>query len=231
MSRLVVLVPPSEAKTVGGTGPPWTPGAGAFPELDEAREAVLAAAGGGVADGPTTAAIERYDGVLYRALDWPSLPVGARRRGRGALLTVSGLWGLVAPADPIPHYKLKMSARLPELGRLSTFWRPRLTAALAPRLAGAVLWDLLPIEHAAAWDPAAALARRRITVRFVDRNGATVSHWNKLLKGALVREVLTHGIADPAALVGWTHPTGYRIDEPASTLRGRSPSLVFRELP
>ena len=66
------------------------------------------------------------------------------------MLIVSGLFGVVAPPDPIPHYKLKMSAALPGTGRLSTWWRPRLTAALAEQLRGRVVWDLLPQEHSAA---------------------------------------------------------------------------------
>ena len=69
----------------------------ALPALDEARLAVLDALGGGTAGEPTMPAIERYAGVLYRELDWPSLPADARRRGRRVLLTVSGLWGAVAP--------------------------------------------------------------------------------------------------------------------------------------
>src|SRR3546814_9281919 len=71
-------------------------------------------------------AIERYTGVLYGELDWASLPRAARGRGADQVRIVSGLWGLVAPLDPIPHYKLKMSASLPDIGRLSTWWRPRL---------------------------------------------------------------------------------------------------------
>jgi hypothetical protein len=54
-------------------------------------------------------------------------------------------------------------------------------------------------------------------VRFldaVDRGGdrklVTVSHWNKLLKGALVRHVLEHELTDPAGLVDFEHPQGYR---------------------
>ena len=114
----------------------------------------------------------------------------ARRRGEQQLRTVSGLWGLVAPTDPIPPYRLKMSASLDGLGRLSTWWRPRLAPVLAELTAGAVVWDLLPNEHAAAMDWAACRPAQRVTVRFLDAEGRTVSHWNKLLKGSLVRWLL-----------------------------------------
>lgn len=229
MARLAILVPPSEGKALGGDGPPWSPGTGVLPALDERRSAVLAAWGRGLVDAPTTPAIQRYTGVLYKELDWASLPAPARRRGAGTLLTVSGLWGVVAPGDPIPHYKLKMSASVPPLGKLSTWWRPALTEALATHLRGRVVWDLLPIEHAAAWTPAEVPHRRRITVRFVDRQGATVAHWNKLLKGALVRRLLLEPEDDPRALAGWRHPAGYRLDLRASRLDDDPALVVFRE--
>ena len=88
--------------------------------------------------------MERYTGVLYQELAWPTLPAAARRRGDAQVRTVSGLWGLVAPADPIPPYRLKMSASLDGLGRLSTWWRPRLAPVLAELTEGRVVWDLLP---------------------------------------------------------------------------------------
>lgn len=211
--KVAILVPPSEGKAPGGEGPPWQPGSGVLPSLDESRAQVLAALDGGVALGPTVAAIERYRGVLYRELDWASLPAHAKRRGASSLLVISGLWGVVAPSDPIPYYKLKMSATVPGLGKLSSWWRPRLTAALAEHLRGRIVWDLLPQEHSAAWLPDDVPARRRIRVRVVDAEGRTVGHWNKLVKGALVRRLLMDGPnADPAAYHGWVHESGNRIE-------------------
>ena len=67
-----------------------------------------------------------------------------------------------------------------------------------------------------------------MTVRFVDADGRTVAHWNKLLKGALARHLLTTGLPRPEALIGWAHPSGYRLDESASTFRRTSAALVLR---
>ena len=72
--------------------------------------------------------------------------------------------------------------------------------------------------------------RRRVTVRFLDREGRTVSHWNKLLKGALVRHLLTERPAGPEDLLGWEHPSGYRVDPAASDLGGDPATLVMREV-
>lgn len=229
---LAILLPPSEAKRAGGADPPWAPGACALPALDEARQQVLrvlGSAGIGIQAEPTMAAIERYAGVLYRELDWPSLSAAARRRGRRDLVILSGLWGAVAPDDPIPYYRLKMGASIPPVGTLARWWRPSLTAALRPRLRGRVVWDLLPLEHAAAWVPAEVSYRRRLVVRFVDAEGRTVSHWNKLLKGALVRRLLEVPTVDPVELAEWRHPTGYRVDLRASELDGDPAVVVLRQ--
>lgn len=254
----VILLPPSEGKARGGAGPPWAPGAGSFATLDDRRAQVLAAlavAVGGppaavakllgvkgvaleaavAADraatmAPTMSAVERYTGVLYDALDAGSLPPRQRRRLHSQVAIISGLWGVVQPADPIPDYKLKMGAALAPLGRLSTWWRPAITEALTPLVARRVVWDLLPNEHRAAWTPppagsgptapAAVLSARFLDehpLRDGERRFTTVSHWNKLLKGALVRHVLTTQLDDPAGLVEFTHPEGYTYD-PTLTL-------------
>lgn len=231
--RTVILIPPSESKANGGTGAPWAEATMEVAALDDHRCQLLDALGSAhpAAREPTMAAIERYTGVLYRELDAASLDAGARRRLRRNVLTVSGLWGLVAPTDPIPYYKLKMSARVEPLGRLSRWWRPAITDALADRTTGAVVWDLLPVEHAAAVDWSGLGPHRRVTVRFVDRHDKTVSHWNKLLKGSLVRWLAETGAADPALVADFDHPQRYRLDERSSTFGEVDVALVLRQEP
>ena len=77
----------------------------------------------------------------------------------------------------------------------------------------------------------------RTAVRFLDdvvKNGertlVTVSHWNKLLKGALVRHVVEHGLDDPDGLVGFDHPEGYAYDPALTRVDGSTTeiSLVTR---
>lgn len=232
-SRSLILLPPSEGKSDGGDGPSWRPGTQADGVLDPARSRLLPHARRAGAVRPrarTRPATERYTGVLYGELAWRTLPAAARRRGEEQVRIVSGLWGLVAPGDAIPHYRLKMSASLPEAGRLSTWWRPHLAEALAPLAADALVWDLLPQEHAAACDWSAVTPARRVTVRFVDRQGRTVSHWNKLLKGALVRWILTEAPSGPEQLVAFDHPAGYRFDPAASELGPGLAAAVLREV-
>ncbi len=229
--RTVILIPPSEGKAQGGDGPAWAPGAGSFPELDRDRARVLKALGRAhpARREPTTAAMARYTGVLYKELDAASLRGLARRRLDRNVVIASGLWGLVVPTDVIPDYRLKMGARVDPLGKLSTWWRPRVTAALTPRVQGAVVWDLLPNEHAAAIHWPDLAPQTRITVQFLDANGRTVSHWNKLLKGSIVRWLAETGATDPRALADLDHPQGYVLDESSSTFAPGRVELVLRE--
>ncbi len=259
MPTPLILLPPSEGKADGGDGPCWADADQSFPDLADHRRQMVTALqeamsgspqarskllGVGAAkaeeatatnlavdSAPTLPAIERYTGVLYDALDYPSLPASVRRGVGRQVVIFSGLWGAVRPADSIPDYKLKMGARLPGLGRPARFWKPALTAALAEAASGTV-WDLLPNEHAAAWDP--AIAGRRIRVRFLDdvvKNGertlVTVSHWNKLLKGALVRHVVEHGLDDPESLVDFDHPEGYRYDPSLTRVDGATTDIAL----
>ena len=254
----MILLPPSEGKAPGGTGPAWSAGTMAV-DLDDRRRAVMAAlvramrgsearrrallgvkgvalaaatsANRAVAEAPTMPAIERYTGVLYDALDHRTLPAAARRRLDSSVLVVSGLWGLVAPADPIPDYKLKMGASLAGTGRLSTWWREPVTAGLAERAAGRRVWDLLPQEHTAAVGDLGRVERVSVSFLEPDRSGnlVAVAHWNKLLKGALVRHLLQHPTSGPDDLADWDHPEGFRMDPAlSSTVDGRTRICLVR---
>jgi cytoplasmic iron level regulating protein YaaA (DUF328/UPF0246 family) len=191
----------------------------ALAKATEANRAVLESA--------TLPAIDRYTGVLYDALDAGSLRSRDRARLLRQVVIFSGVWGASLPGDPLPDHKLKMGATLPRLGKLSTWWRGPLTEALAPMVGGRVVWDLLPNEHEAAWAPpepgtaAPGAPTHVLSVRFLDerprsrgaeRSFTTVNHWNKLLKGAVVRHVLATGADEPDALAAFTHPEGYVYD-------------------
>ena len=215
MPTPVVLLPPSQGKAPGGTGPSWRDAPpGRFAELDPDRRRLLRAlraAGGpaGLERAPTLPAVERYVGVLFSHLDAPSLPAAARSRLERDVVVLSGLWGLVAPNDRIPDYRLTMGAVLPPLGRLSGWWRPRLSPVLDRRVAGAVVWDLLSAEYATAWRSLTGITyARRITPRVVAEvalpdgtvERRATSHHAKAVRGAIAREVLVRGLEDPAEL-------------------------------
>lgn len=55
--------------------------------------------------------------------------------------------------DPVPEFRLKLSASVPPIGGLAAFWREPLSAVLNEHLAGHTVVDLLPTEHRGAWIP------------------------------------------------------------------------------
>ena len=77
----------------------------------------------------------RYSGVVWAGLEPATLTPADRRR----ILVPSGLYGLTTAADPVADYRLKLLVSLGRLGRLSTFWRPFVTAVAGrpgPRTGG-----------------------------------------------------------------------------------------------
>lgn len=235
-----MLLPPSEGKASGGAGPAWDTASGAFGALAKARREVvrelvraarsgelLAALDGtephrraavatdkAVKTGPTAPALQRYAGVLCSFLDAPSLPAAARRRAEG-FVHVSGLAGLVAGSDPLPDYSAPIGLRLAALGGLGTWWKPRLSPVLDEHVRDAVVWDLLPAAHAAAWKDGETYARRwrvRVLSEAADGRRTTVSHDNKSTKGLLARELAQAPAATPADLRDWAIAHGLLLE-------------------
>ncbi len=189
---MLVLLPPSEGKAPGGTGPVFDPGALSLPGLSGARATVLAelvelcrgdedkalevlglgvtlrgevGKNAGLATAPTMAAGELYTGVLYDALGLRTLKPAARRRAASSLLVFSGLWGAVRVTDPIPSYRCPIGVRLPGLGALAGFWRGAM-ADVMPEVAGdGLVLDLRSSAYAAMWRPKGEIARRTAAVR------------------------------------------------------------------
>jgi cytoplasmic iron level regulating protein YaaA (DUF328/UPF0246 family) len=122
-----------------------------------------------------------------------------------------------------------MGASLPRLGKLSTWWRDHLTRAVDALGKGRIVWDLLPNEHSAAF--AESTEVDRIVVRFLERRSdgtlSAVSHWNKPLKGALVRHLLIEPPGDIGDLTSWRHPSGIRLDPSLTQRRARSTTICF----
>jgi cytoplasmic iron level regulating protein YaaA (DUF328/UPF0246 family) len=237
VTSIVVLLPPSEGKAAGGDGPPYDPAEGTFGALAAGRRKVakalrarsfdaagqLGVGGASLASARaankaieralTLPALRRYTGVLYDALGYDGLPRTLQRRLERDVVIVSGLLGVGAGGDAVPPYKVPIGARTPDLGRLNSFWKPRVAPLLVRHVEDAVVWDLLPGAHAAAMPAQLGRVRWKVAV-LRDRHGqrSTVSHDNKAVKGALTRALVADEITDPHQLDGWAGPGGYRVD-------------------
>ena len=220
---MLILLPPSEAKTAARRGKPLDLATLSSPGLTEARRSLLdalvsvcdadpdraaAALGLGpsqwdlvtrnaeLAHAPTARADAVYTGVLYDALDPATLDPASRRRAATRVAVVSALFGLVRLGDRIPAYRLSGDTKLPGLGPVAGTWRHHLGPAVLDALGSGLLVDLRSGTYAAFWRPDGDVAARVATVRVLHEAGGrrtVVSHFNKATKGRLVRALLQDG--------------------------------------
>lgn len=239
---VLILLPPSEGKAAPRRGRSLDPSGLSFPELTGTRERLLdtlvslcsddparaadvldlgptqadaVTANARLRTAPTARADTVYAGVLYDALDLPSLEPAARRRATRWLAVQSALFGLLRPQDRVPAYRLSGGVRLPDLGPVAALWRDPLGTVLPQAVGAGLLVDLRSSTYAAFWRPGPGLSARTASVRVLQQRGSrrtVVSHFNKATKGRLVRDLLRDGgtPATPAALaeqladLGWT---------------------------
>ncbi len=260
----LILLPPSEGKFTGGEGPSLDFDALSFSSLNptraimaqclkkicerpDAAQKLLGVKGTflkktiadnlGLAEAPSCSAIQRYTGVMYDAIDYQSLDPRAREAFDRTVVIMSGLFGITRPNNMIPSYKLKMGARLMGDKTCAAVWRPLISKALGRTYENSVIWDLLPIEHSAAWDSSVVPHKTRFTVKFVARGAhgklRTVSHWSKALKGALVRHLILN-ISEAESrqtalglVAGFSHREGYEFCPEMTEEVDKSVELVF----
>ena len=211
---MLILLPPSETKRPGGAGAPLDVGGLALPSLAPQRALVSEALVGLSADeeeaarvlrlsarqrgeiadnavlreAPTMAAVDRYTGVLFDALDASSLPAAARRWLGAHVLIQSAPFGPVRATDPIPAYRLAAGTTLPGIPPLRRVWADAVTSALAA-LAPAVVLDLRSEAYAALGPVPSGVASAYLRVVTAGDDGVVraLNHFNKHAKGALVR--------------------------------------------
>ena len=252
---MLVLLPPSESKTVPRRGPALDLDSMAFPELNPTRARILdtlvelcaidpALAHRLLGLGPTQAddvtlnatlhtqpcapAMRVYSGVLYDALGYASLSAGARRRAQSSLAIASGLWGLTRPKDQIPAYRLSGSVSLPVIGTLASAWRGPVANQIAA--SSGLILDLRSGTYAALGPVPKSERGRTVSLRVLqERHGVrtVVSHMNKATKGRIVRELLESAsrFSSMTDFVAALRDWGYSTD-----CHGSVVDVVVREL-
>ena len=211
---VLVLLPPSETKSDGGTGAPldlgelWLPKLTATREMlvdtlvdlaadDEASSRALGLSAGQADEiarnaalwtSPTRPALERYTGVLFDALDRRSLTKLQREKASRRLAIGSALFGIVRACDPIPAYRLSGGSKLPGTGTLQSLWKPELAPALDAADEGLVV-DLRSGTYQQLGPVPDAVTATVLTEK-PDGTRSVVSHFNKHHKGLLARALV-----------------------------------------
>lgn len=189
---------------------------------------------------PAAPAAEIYRGVLYEALDLPTLDPQARAWADERVVVASALWGAVRLTDRIPAYRCSAGAALPVLGGLAGYWRAALRPALDAAVVDRPVLDLRSAAYAAMWTPAGEVAGRTAVVRVLHERvvdgtarRSVVSHLNKATKGRLVRGLARAGVRPSSVdgIVAALRELGHTVDEePARADRPRRLDIVVREV-
>lgn len=208
---MLIILPPSETKAHGGNGAALNWDGLSFPalnpirreiaaelqslDIDEALEVLKisenlrgeAESNREVETSPTMPALERFTGVLYDALDAPSLPPEARCY----LAVGDALFGLVRADDLIPHYRLSGGTRLG--GKtLKSRWGTAISDELRALAAEELVLDM----RSGTYQQLGKLKEAAtVRVESVQEDGSrkVVSHFNKHYKGELARVLALHG--------------------------------------
>lgn len=212
---MLVLLPPSETKSDGGSGGPLDLSALAFDSLTEIRaqlvddlaalagdpDSARAALGLGknaeaelarnaaVRTSPTRPALERYTGVLYDALAASSFTRAQRAKALERIAIGSALFGAVRAGDPIPAYRLSGGSKLPGRPTLAAVWREQLGPALREAAGGELVVDLRSGTYQQLGRVPGAVTATVLT-EHPDGSRTVVSHFNKHHKGLLARALV-----------------------------------------
>ena len=179
-ATVLFLLPPSEGKAQPTKGRPLELSRLSFSSLTAERERLLTPA---LREAPARAARDIYTGVLFAALDLPSLPAAVQRR----FVIISAQYGAVRPGDRIATYKREIDAKR---------WRPLLEPELAKAAGRGVILDCRSATYVAAWRPSGALAERTAHVSVVREAAGkrtVVSHDAKKTRGEVARFVAEAG--------------------------------------
>jgi len=188
----LILIPPSEGKKPDGDGKPVKPNAAQRTMIDRLLsfdgdwEKLLGVKGNSllhaitanksILTSGTMNAIERYTGVVYDGIDYPSLDQDSKRYFDKHIRILSAVFGLIKPKDKIPDYKLKI-----EKLDAANYWKP----IIEKQLKNTYVIDLLPNAHrkGVAYDDG-------IAVNFMVEKGGkktAAGHQGKFIKGRFVR--------------------------------------------
>ncbi len=158
-------------------------GAGASLAGEVARNATLW-------ENPAAAAARVYSGVLYDAAGAATWDTEAHRRAADRVRIVSGLWGLLTPADVIPAYRLSMGTSLGRIGPLAAFWRAQLAKSLPQESADHLIVDCRSSDYAAVWRGNGANKLAVRVERELNGKRSVVSHNAKHTRGLLTARLV-----------------------------------------
>lgn len=246
MVRMLVVLPPSETKSTGGSHPAVDFSSLSFSSLNPIRERIATdlvalsadrdaametlklgprladevTANAALLASPTMPALERYTGVLYDALSPADLP----EAGRARLAVGSALFGVIGGEDLIPHYRLSGTVKLPFADH------PADAAPTMKRRWGTAITDVLNdidflIDLRSGTYANLGKVKGATTMTVITAEGKVVSHFNKHYKGLFARTIALADTAptSPTEAVDIARAAGHDVSLDDGTLIFRFP--------
>jgi hypothetical protein len=180
-------------------------------KLQEAIENIL-----DILNLPTLPAIERYTGVMFKAMNYQNLSDIEKERANQSILFISGLFGLLKPQDYIPEYKLKISSKIKDLS-ITQFWKERLRGILELEIKDKLILDLLPQTHQKVLE---YNSLDTIKIQFAKKENGKLKqegHFSKELKGEFIKYILKKEKITKEYIKAFTHSKGHTFDAEKSS--------------
>lgn len=212
---LYTLLSPAESKEAGGTFAPISAKSFIFPSLYEKRLELLekfenykkgldektlleffdlksldenSEYRDSIFELPTEKAILRYSGVAYKALDFYSLSLEAKKYVLDNVVIFSNLFGPVLACDELPNYKLKQGAKIDGIDA-AKHYKKEFSNALDTMFEGCEVIDLLAGYYEKFYTPKV----KTLKPKFL-KNGKVVSHNAKEHRGLFLRMLALRNI-------------------------------------
>ena len=127
-----------------------------------------------------TPAISVYTGVLYQALDWPTLTPAAKKRGESVIAIISAKYGAIGPASRIESYKCKIDNKA---------LRPGVATALDSR-ENQLIIDCRSSTYKGVWAAPPEITVEVKVSTVVNGVRTVVTHMSKKTRGEITRWLL-----------------------------------------
>jgi len=127
-----------------------------------------------------TPAISVYTGVLYQALDWPSLSPAAKKRGDMTVAIISAKYGALRPNERIESYKEKINNKV---------MAPKVAAKLDGIEKGLIV-DCRSSTYKGVWKAPAQITVEIKVATVIDGVRTVVTHMSKKTRGEITRWLL-----------------------------------------
>lgn len=178
---MLILLPPSEGKTDGERlNPQWLQELSFGEQLTPRRNLLIDRMGIPLNTEPISPAIDIFQGVLYKSLDYRSLSLPEQKKANSHLLIFSGLFGAIRPLDEIPNHKHRMK---------SSDWSELLPQTLEG-LESTLIVDCRSSTYSAVWKPDPQITVGIRVFQEISGKLSVITHMSKKYRGELTRKLL-----------------------------------------